>query len=168
MPLSPEWTGTYVVRFGFMERVEPVSVTRRLSVADMPGYELAGPLGVSRLAWRDGVLYADETANAFFTPPIPLLAEDGQPRKWHGTVISMGKSHEATAELVQSNDKERNRVDIGGRIVPATLATLTLQLGAQAVVLESWYQPGTGLVQQVQRTNRKQVTQLQIVSPPHE
>ncbi|AIE85384.1 hypothetical protein OP10G_2016 [Fimbriimonas ginsengisoli Gsoil 348] len=153
---------TYIARFGFDSRIEPIRVARRLSVAGEDGYELSGPLGVSRLAWQGGVLYADQAANAWFSPSLPMLAEDEKPRSWHGRLVSMGRVQPASAKLVH----KKTKVDIGSRKIDAILATLTLRLPTGTIQLESWYAPGTGLVQQEQRTNGKRLLQLQMVTAP--
>jgi len=162
MPLAVGRSTTYVVKFGFDSRVEPVKVTRRIAVAGVDGYELAGPLGVSRLAWNKGTLYSDQAVNASFEPSLPMLAEDAKDRVWHGRVVSMGKVNPATARLVH----KKSSVVIGGRKLDTTLAVLTLTIPGGEIELDSWYAPEIGLVQQEQRTNNVRVVQLQMVTAP--
>lgn len=162
MPLEVGRSTSYVVKFGFNSRVEPVKIVRKIAVAGTEGYELTGALGVSRVAWKDGVLFADRAVNATFEPSLPLLTEDGKERTWHGRVVAMGNVNAASARLKQ----EDSTVDIGGRKVKTTLATLTVQMPKGKIELASWYAPGTGLVQQEQRTNGERVIQIQMVTAP--
>jgi len=162
MPLAVGRSTTYVVKFGFDSRVEPVKVTREVSVAGVDGYELAGPLGVSRLGWGRDVLYADQAVNASFEPSLPILAEDGKDRVWHGRVVSMGKTNPATATLKH----DKSSVVIGGRKLDTTLAVLIISVPGGKIELDSWYAPEIGLVQQEQRTNDVRVVQLQMVTAP--
>lgn len=162
MPLELEQTTTYLAKFGFDERVESVRVSRALSVAGVDGFELTGPLGVSKLAWKHSVLWADQTANAWFQPSIPLLAVDNRPRTWTGTVVSMGQSHPASAELHQAKTK----LTVRNQTVDTVLATLTITMPGGKIELDSWFQPGVGLIQQEQRTNDERVIQLQMVTAP--
>jgi hypothetical protein len=162
MPLEPGSATTYVARFGFDARVEPIRIGRRISVAGVEGYELTGPLGVSRLGWREDVLYADQAANAWFSPSLPMLAEDEKPRSWHGRLTAMGRTQPASAKL----EHRKAKVEIGSRKIQATLAVLTVKLPTGVLELESWYAPGIGLVQQEQRTNGNRLIQLQMVTAP--
>jgi hypothetical protein len=164
MPLEVGREVTYVVRTGFASGVEPVRVVRRLPVAGVRGAELTGPLGSARLAWKDGVLLADATSHGRFSPPLPLLAEDGKARTWHGRLETLGREQPASAKLVHTKETLR----LGSRRVATTLAKLTMELPASKglIELDSWYQPGVGLVQQEQRTNGRRVLQLQLLSGP--
>lgn len=163
MPLQAGTATTYVAHFGLNEmRVEPIRVGRRISVAGVTGYELTGNLGVARLGWRDGVLYADQTANGWFSPSLPVLAEDEKNRSWHGRVRVMDRMLPGSATL----EHHSRTVEIGSRKLKTTQAVVTLKLPAGTIELESWYAPGIGLVQQEQRTNGKRVLQLQMVTAP--
>lgn len=162
MPLEVGRSTSYVVKFGFDSRVEPVRIRRHVAVAGVDGYELAGPLGVSRLAWNGGTLYADEAVNASFQPSLPLLAEDRKEHVWHGRVISMGNENPATAKLTHQDAE----VVVGGRKLKTVQATLLVTMPKGTIQLDSWYAPGVGLVQQEQRTNNVRIVQLQMVTAP--
>jgi hypothetical protein len=164
MPLDPGRQVTYTVKTGLASRVEPMRITRELPVAGVSGVEVAGPLGASRLAWRDGLLAADATANARFKPPIPLLAPDLKDRTWKGTVEAAGQIQSATATL----RNEKDTITLGARKVLTTKSTLALDLPESkgSIELISWFQPGVGLVQQEQRTNGQFVLHLQLLSGP--
>lgn len=157
MPLEVGDSVTYTVRSGFDTRVETVSVTRRLPVAGTQGAELSGPLGSARLAWRDGILYADTAANAQFEPPLPMLAEDGKDRTWHGRVRTLGREQPGSAVITQRKEKIR----IGSRDVETVHVTHRLRLARADIELDTWYQPGVGVVQQEQRTKGQRVLQMQ-------
>lgn len=167
MPMRVGKTWTYQVRAGFDRRIETVKVVRALTVASADGFELAGPSGVSRLAWKHGTLYADSTANASFSPPVPLivLGQDisKEPPKqvatWHGRIVTLGQERACGGVLTEHMDT----VDLGTRKVSAMLSTLTLTTPSGYIELESWFQEGVGLIQQDQRTNGVRVVQLQLL-----
>jgi len=165
MKVGKQWN--YQVRAGFDRRIEPITVRRQITVASADGYELAGPLGLSRVAWKHGSLVAESTVNARFFPPIPLLVPGVELTKeipkqvavWHGRVVVLGKENPASATLTERNDK----VDLGTRKVNAILATLTLKMPRGKIQLDSWYQEGVGLIQQEQRTGGIRIVQLQLL-----
>ena len=126
------------------------------------GFELAGPMGVSRLAWKDGVLLAKQTANARFEPPIPLVTVDGKDRKWSGRMESLGKFSQATAELIQKKEK----IEVGSRQVQTVFTVLTVRKDGGTIELSSWFQPGVGLVQQEQRTGGKLILRMEMLGQP--
>ncbi len=177
MKVGQHWT--YEVRSGFDIRVESIKVLRPLTVAGADGFELSGPLGVSRLAWRGDELWADRSANVQFVPSLLLFrpsvdlsvdkskkddpiyqrygAEVGQ---WEGKVIVMGHERTASAKLYERQES----VEIKARKVSAILATLKLTIDRHDVELKSWYQQGVGLVQQEQRTGVTRVVRLELKS----
>ena len=164
MPLKPGHEITYLVRTGLAARVEPVRVVRSLPVAGVNGAELSGPLGTSRLAWKDGVLVADSTTHGRFSPPLPLMSNDGKDRVWDGHVETLGRVQPGHAKLTQTKET----LSLGSRRIFTTKATLTLELPESngRIELVSWFQPTVGLVQQEQRTNGQLVLQLQLLSGP--
>jgi hypothetical protein len=165
MPLSVGRSVTYVVTHGLEKFVEPVKVVAEVPIMGRTGYELSGPMGVSRLVWKDGVLYASQTSNAVFDPPIPLVAVDGKMKRWTGSVHSLEFESDASAELVQKQVKD---VQVGTRKVEATLATLTVKMPKGTIELSSWFQPGVGLVQQEQRTGSVLVLRMAMLGGPKE
>jgi len=165
MKVGRHWT--YQVRAGFDRRVESVRVVRPLAIASVDGFELGGPLGVSRLAWKNGDLVAESTVNATFSPPLPLLIPGADmtrdlPRRiatWHGRVVTLGKEHPGSAVLTEQTDK----IDVGTRKVNAILATVSIRIPNGKIELQSWYEQGIGIVQQEQRTNGARIVQLQLL-----
>ena len=165
MKVGQHWT--YQVRTAFDVNVQPIKVLRPLPVASAPGYELTGPLGVSRIAWRNGTLYADSTVNAQFIPPLPLLVpavertkdDDKKVLTWHGRVIVLGKERPGSATLYERNAT----IEFGTRKVPTILSTLDIRIPGGKIGLQSWYQQGVGLIRQEQRTNGTRVVQLQML-----
>jgi hypothetical protein len=168
MPLEVGQEVTYVAKNGFSSTIEPVKIVRELPVAGVKGVEMTGPLGTSRMAWKDGVLYADATSHGRFSPPLPMLdsqaTEKSKPRTWHGRLEILGREQPAGARLTH----KKETIPLGSRRVATTVATLTLDLPASngKIELISWYQPGTGLVQQEQRTNGRRVLRLELLSGP--
>lgn len=164
MPLEVGHEITYLVKTGFTSRVDSVRVARKLPVAGVLGAELKSGLGVSHVAWRNGVLVADATSHGRFDPPLPLVAEDGKPRGWHGEIETLGQRQEANGKLTQKQETLR----IGTRNLATTHSVLTVNIlgSGGEIVVDSWFQPDVGLVQQEQRTNGRRVLQIQLLSGP--
>ena len=70
MKTGKHWT--YQVRAGFDRRVETIKVLRPLTVASVDGYEIASPLGISRLAWVGNQLDGGEHSER---PVLPSPAD---------------------------------------------------------------------------------------------
>lgn len=163
MPSKVGTQWTYTVRAGFQSYVEPVSVERHVSVAGVQGFELGGPLGQSRMAWREGRLVASRLGSARFDPPVPLLVPGGKgPYEWKGTFGSLAGSGQATAILEQRTET----VNLGARSLPCTRATLRVERGDETIELITWFSDGTGIVKQEQRTNGRQNLALELLSGP--
>jgi hypothetical protein len=162
MPLKLGTSATYEVSYGLEKHVEPLTISRSLPVDGVTGFELSGPMGVSRVAWHNGELRAAQTANAWFDPAIPILADDKKDRQWSGRVGVMGVKSLAKAVLTHKQDK----LDMGSKAVEATLAELTITLPRGTIVVDSWFQPGVGLVRQEQRTADKLVVSMEMIGGP--
>lgn len=162
MPLEKGRTVSYVVKTDFATWVEPITISQRIPLEGTNGAEFTGPLGSARMVWKNGVLLVQSSANGRFFPPFPILASDGKDRKWEGRIETLGEVQVASARLQQKPDKVR----IGTREISTTLSTVTMTLPGGDVVLESWFQPEFGLVQQVQRTNGRRVLYLQLLTGP--
>ena len=159
MPMRVGQTWTYQVTADFQVFVELISVTRRIAVGSTDGFELAGPLGVSRLAWLGDKLVTSATANARFSPPIPILLGRGTRARWEGQVGWMGSSTHTAATLVQDDVKVR----VGGRSVNAVRSTLQFSVQGHPIELASWFQPGVGLILQEQRVNGRRNVKMEIL-----
>lgn len=152
-PLFPlrmgnEWS--YSVKTGLAEYVESIKVSKELPVGGRQGYELTSSMGMTRLAWVDGVLLATALTGTRFNPPIPVLtsSEDTATLKWKGRMYSGGHTYEADATVTQSPDALHRD---GRRLAAIKTATL-IRLSDREIEIQSWYVTGTGLVNQVQRT----------------
>jgi hypothetical protein len=143
-------------------RVDSVKVTRPVSVADVEGFELNGPLGVSRLAWRGNALVAESSAGLRFSPPIPLLAPDGKEATWHGRVTWLGAEKPASATVRQS----KRTLTLASRPIETTQSDLTLSLPSRKIELITCFEPGVGIVQQEQRSGGKLEVEIEMVSGP--
>lgn len=164
MPLKVGRSSTYEVTAGFDKMVDPIKVARELPVADTTGYELTSTFGTSRLAWKNGELLASETANAFFNPPIPLVTDDGKDRSWSGRIEAMGKKTLATATLTQKKGED---LQIAAKRYTTQSSELKINLPRGTIVINSWFVPKIGLVQQEQRTNDKFVLRLELLHGPN-
>lgn len=150
MPLrvGNEWT--YNVKTGLPETVAGMKVTREVPVAGIVGYELDGPMGISRMTWSGERLVASVLGNSRFSPPIPLLnsMEERHTETWKGRMYSHGKTYEVQATLSQ----EPTPLTREGRKYQATKTVLLLRLPDRELEIQTWYAPGYGILNQVQRT----------------
>lgn len=150
-PLKGGNTWTYLVRGGFVNRVETVKVVSEESVAGTRGWRLSGPMGMSRLAWKGGVLFAEELPGCRVYPQVPLLNSlSNAPRVgWTGRLWVMGKSIQASGEVTQ----EAEKFEIAGRKYDAVVSKLTLANASTQIELKTWFIDGIGPVRQEQRIN---------------
>jgi hypothetical protein len=160
--VGADWT--YRVTTGFAESVQTIKVTRRVPVAYTSGFELDGPMGISRLAWRGGTLYAEVLPNTRIYKPMPMLVA-GDPKateRWTGMVEVMGSAQKAQEFLHQEPDS----IELGSKKYEAIKATLNLKLPDKEVELETWYAPGIGPIRQEQRTNGKLDMKVELLGGP--
>ncbi|MEA2552317.1 MAG: hypothetical protein QOJ65_493 [Fimbriimonadaceae bacterium] len=150
-PLSVGRSWSYMVRGTFASRVEEVKVLRKVPVDGVMGYELGGTMGQSRLAWKDGVLVAQQLPNATFNPSIPLVVagEEKARRDWKGLIGAFGKGTPATATLIQEQDP----MTVTGKTIKTTRSTLTILTPERKIELITWFEPGVGPIKQEQRNN---------------
>lgn len=150
MPMEVGRTWTYQVTAGLSRRIEEFRIQRRISVAGAEGYEMVSPLGVSRLAWRDGVLWVDSAANARFDPALPLVAADSQGQAWKGRLEALGVVQTATARLEHQSEK----LIVKGNSISTVRSTVTIELPRAEIELVTWFREGVGIVRQEQRLRR--------------
>jgi hypothetical protein len=177
-PLEPGQTWTYNIRADLATYVEEVKVTRRVAVAGVQGFELGGPLGYSRVAWKGGVLLADSLPNTGVSPPLPLLVpgdpntlseeakKDGakpQPvRRWQGFVESRGKKIPAKATLYQ----EEATLTIEPRKHQTIKTTIRMFVAGKTLELVTWYADGMGPLRQEQHTDGLQDISMEYIASP--
>lgn len=162
MPLQVGHTWNYIVKAGFDTYVVPVTVRRRLSVASGSGVELAGPLGVSRLAWKGNALFADRLVATQFSPAIPILfdGDDTHEHRWKGRVDYADRGSSAAATQSQTED---NDLTFGGRKIECVRSTVTLKTATREIELTTWFSRGLGIVQQEQRTDKTLLVRLTLL-----
>ncbi len=152
MPLrvGNEWS--YGVKTGLPETVASVKVTREIPVAGKTGYELTSPMGISRMTWKGERLVATVLGNSRFQPPLPLLnsIEQKYTEQWEGRMYAQGRTFAARATLSQ----EPVPLTREGKKHRAIKTILLIQLPSQELEIQSWYAPGVGILNQVQRTRQ--------------
>lgn len=151
-PLEVGHVVTVEVRTGLgVSGIEQMTVTRELSVAGTTGYEVSGPRGTSRLAWKGDALVAESFPNARFQPPLTILVSGDTTavRHWKGSVIHLGVATDAVATLTQSEVDDR----LGSRKVKALQTVLEIQTSDKTLEITSAYTPQVGLLRQRQTTN---------------
>ena len=148
-PLEVGRSTTYVVRTGMVEFVAPIEVKGRLSVAGVDGYELGGPLGTYRVAWKDGVLVAERLSGTRFRPAIPMLVAGAAPvtRSWKGAIGFAGEVAQATAELEQ----KPATITLGTKKYDCTEVRIVAKMPSREVELVTHYGKGIGILRQEQR-----------------
>lgn len=149
MPLAVGKSWTYHMEASLKESVVTVEASRVVPVAGVKGMELTGPLGVSRLAWKSGVLLAESTANARFVPPVPLLAPGKFGENWRGRLTWSGIAANATAEIRQRTGV----LSLGPRQVDTLISEITFNVNGKNIWLTTWFEDGVGIVKQEQRTD---------------
>jgi hypothetical protein len=163
MPSDIGTTWTYKVRTGFgAQHVVDTTITKRLSVTGAEGFELSGPLGATRMAWKDGTLWAQNFGNAQALPALPLLREDRQPSEWKGTIEAATGRENATARLTHESEKLEN----AGRTISTIRTQLVLKHARSTTTLTTWFAEGIGIIRQEQRTDGEFELRLDHVSGP--
>lgn len=162
MEIGHRWT--YSARAGFLSRVEDIRVVGSLSVAGARGFELVGPMGVSRLVWKEGTLLAEDLPGTRFSPAAPLLVgrSTKASRSWRGIVRTMAGEREATGSLVQATDS----LTIAGRTYDTRRTTLTIEGLGPRLELQSWFSEGIGLLRQEQRVGDQLVRSIEYLAGP--
>jgi hypothetical protein len=149
-PLEQGNTWSYTVISGFSKYPIRLKVTKPVSVAGVNGYQLESNAGVSRLAWRSGMLMAETLNSTRFDPALPLLQDtkDKASRTWKGKVTSLAQPVDGKAEISQ----EPQKVEVAGRTYQAIKVHVELTVPGRIVTVDSYFADGIGLIQQEQRT----------------
>ncbi len=148
--LEPGKEWHYTARTAFLTYVEPIRVTRKVSVEGVEGYELSGPLGASRLAWKKGGLLLEQFPTGRFRPAITLVKPGEKADiKWEGILETNGATYPATGTIKQKEEK----IQIRGRSILTLLSTVTVLTAGRKIELETWFERGVGPVRQQKRTN---------------
>lgn len=141
-PLELGQSRTFHVEAEGIAAVEDLVVRRRTSVEGHPGYELAGPMGVSRLGWVGGRLVAEQLTDTTLSPPLPiLLARDGK-ADWEGVIVTVGTRRTGTATIEQGEDS----MEVEGRLTKCRHVKIEMDLPDQTTIIEIWYAPRIGPV----------------------
>jgi hypothetical protein len=151
MPLSVGDSWVYLTRTGIKTYTQQLTVERPVAVGDVEGYELAGDLGVAHLAWSHGRLITDQMVGTRFDPPLVLYAPTNKDIAWSGAVYSSDRKETATGTVGTGKEK----LDLLGRTVETQYSTVWLRVGTRNVVLKTWFEPGTGIVRQEQKTDNR-------------
>lgn len=163
MPLRVGEQWGFIVQSARQSIVANIKVTREAAVGGVPGFELAGPSGISRMAWKNGQLIASELSGTRYSPPIVLCASD-IPKKaisWQGTLSTPLHDYPASA----SNKLDLDQTSIGGQTFKAVRSVLVIQFqGSSEIELKTWYVKGMGIIRQEQRTNGQQVLSMERLS----
>lgn len=141
----------YVIKNGMAVYVEAIRATKEVAVAGSRGVELGGPMGISRVAWKDGTLYASLLGGTRFVPPIPILVAAAPDKAITTKTMAEteGVQRQARVTLVHSKEK----IKIGTRDVETVRTLLTLNTDANVITVETHYADGSGMVRQQQHVD---------------
>ncbi len=162
MPLETGKTWSYSVTANFKTYTTQVKVARRTGVANVDGYVLSGPMGESRLAWKNDILVAEHLVNTRFEPAIPLVldTESRVRRTWQGRASGLWGSAQGTAILDQGPGEEL----IAGRTIKTTKSVLTITTPKSTMRVQTMFQPGGGILTQREWVNGNLVLSLERLS----
>lgn len=163
-PLEAGMQWTYSVRSGLSSRVEQLRVAMSVSVAGVQGWELSGPMGASRVAWRGNKLMLEEVPGTRFAPAVPILLGDPRTAKWDwsGLVTTFGRATEGSGVIEQSPEQ----LTVAGRSFKTIRSTFSLDLPGKQIVIVTWFAEGVGVLRQEQRANGYLERALEYVSGP--
>jgi hypothetical protein len=164
MPLKVGTKWSYSVSTARRQSTPNIVVDRALAVGNGPGFELSGPLGLTRMAWNGRLLVASQLAGTGFKPPIPML-DPSLPEKpvvWNGEIRGPLSSAPAQATLTH----EMSTTLLAGVRQPAIKTTLSLKLSGHHLDLLTWWVRGIGIAEQTQRTDGVQDVELSWLSGP--
>ena len=164
MPLKKGNAWTYTVRTGLQTTVQVLKVEKPIAVNSVQGWILNGPMGESRVAWKSGILLAEQLPGTVFSPALPLLDAKklDSTRRWHGTVLSMGRPLECTAEIVQGPDQ----YVISGHSFSVLKVVVNLHVPQKSIELVTWFAEGIGILSQQQRSQGYLECALEYLSGP--
>lgn len=149
VPLTVGKHWDYRFRWGVQREMGRVEVVRETPLGSGKGWELRGPMGVSRLGYEGANLVADQLGGAFLTPPLPIGIPVKTKEVWSGWVTSPEGRKPAKAIVSAASAK----LKVGGRTRTLNRTVVTMRVGGHAIELATWYAPGDGIVQQEQRTD---------------
>lgn len=151
LPLAVGQHWDYRVRSGVERDVARVEVAREAPVAGGTGWELRGPMGVSRLGYQGERLVAEGLGGAFVRPPLPIGIPVKTQALWRGWVLTPKGELPAKATVVAREAK----LTVRGRPQTLNRTVVTMRVGGRTVELSTWYAPGEAIVQQEQRTDER-------------
>lgn len=163
LDVGSDWT--YQIRAGLLTSVDHIRVQRAMPVAGVSGVSLTTPGGETRLAWKDGVLFADMLGGTRYSPPLPLCSPRLEEKKvisWRGILTVGHRSFGGEAELRQSPDAYL----LASKRTDALRCDLTIEVNRQVTEVGTWFVRGIGMVRQEERTRDQLVRAIEYVAGP--
>lgn len=160
MPLEAGHVWKYQYEAGFTGGVEDVKVSGRSA----GGWQLNGPLGPSRLEWRDGKLISAQMAGRRFDPPLPLLHPDRGEGEWtwSGRMSYGTETWTTRFKIVQ----KKSKYTVAGRPIDALQTTISGEIGGRQYESIQVFGPGIGLVRQEERDGGRFLGAIEYLSGP--
>lgn len=150
-PLSVGQKWDYVFRWGVQQQTGRLEVVREVPVAGATGWELASPMGVSRLGYVGDQLVADQLSGAFLSRPLPIGIPVGKKAKWEGWIRLPSGRKAGKAEIVSTDENQT----VAGRKRSVVRTVVTMKVDGHTVELVTLIAPGDGIVDQEQSTDEK-------------
>jgi hypothetical protein len=171
MPLAEGARWNYAVFVPPQRYFDELKVGEPISVAGTNGFEVSSNMGVARLGWKNGILYASQTANARFEPALPLYTPTIRPKaepgksepdeNYRGTLTAGGETIRVTGRVFR--EEKLQAITANGVEYKAILCEAALVGGGRRFNLKTWFVNGIGIVQQEQRINGRLLVQLQML-----
>lgn len=160
MHVGARWS--YSISGKLEQSIAEVRVLREVSVDGAKGFLLSGPMGESRLAWKDDRLLLGRSPNCVFEPAIPILVQTAGDvrRKWSGKLRGIWGEEPAEAILDQSRTEEQ----VGGRKMRVVKSFLSITGQKHRLRLQTFFQEGNGIVAQKQWTDGDLIVSLEWLS----
>ena len=160
VPLSIGKKWDYNFRWGMEQETGTLEVVREIPVADGTGWELRSPMGVLRLGYAGENLVADQLADSFFEPSLPIGVPAGGKAAWRGWVTSHAGRKPAKAVISGELTKDK----VAGRLQTVSQTTVILNTEGDTTTLTTSYAPGDGIVGQEQVSGGKVALSVKRVS----
>ncbi|MDX2065655.1 MAG: hypothetical protein SFX74_07945 [Fimbriimonadaceae bacterium] len=158
MPVGQVWV--YRVVAPPMRYVEEVKAVQPVAVFDAPGVEFRSGLGNSRVAWKDGELFASQLNQTRFVPPIAVSATAA--KRHHGRVEAYGKVTPFSARILPEKDPVDVQVD--QTTLKARKTVIQGRMGDRNLEIHTYVHSSKGIVRQEEWINDRLTLRLELVA----
>jgi hypothetical protein len=158
IPLGQVWV--YRVVAPPMRYVEEVKAVQAVAVLDTPGVEFRSGLGNSRVAWKEGELYASQLNQTRFVPAIAVSATSA--KRHHGRIEAYGKVTPFSARILPEQDPVDIQVD--QTTLRARKTVIQGRMGTRNLEIHTYVHASKGIVRQEEWVNDRLTLRLELVA----